>query len=159
MRMAVRSAETTTLRMAASVEDCDQPACDGQWSASQTTRAPIRPSPAASDREISQATSAVLTACAGAECNDDHHRRSVTEHSFRWRGPAGHLMTRQYARLAREWVASIGLDPLAFGTHSMRRTKATLIYRRTGNLRAVQLLLGPKQDRKHRPAPRHRGRR
>ena len=41
-----------------------------------------------------------------------------------------------------EWVASIGLDPLKFGTHSLRRTKATLIYRRTGNLRAVQLLLG-----------------
>ena len=58
------------------------------------------------------------------------------------RGPGEHLTTRQYARLVREWVASIGLDPLTFGTHSMRRTKATLIYRRTGNLRAVQLLLG-----------------
>ena len=52
------------------------------------------------------------------------------------------LTTRQYARLVGEWVASIGLDPLKFGTHSLRRTKATLIYRRTGNLRAVQLLLG-----------------
>ncbi len=52
------------------------------------------------------------------------------------------LTTRQYARLVQEWVASIGLDPLKFGTHSMRRTKATLIYRRTENLRAVQLLLG-----------------
>jgi integrase len=52
-----------------------------------------------------------------------------------------HLTTRQYARLVGEWMASIGLDPLKFGTHSMRRTKATLIYRRTGNLRAVQLLL------------------
>lgn len=52
------------------------------------------------------------------------------------------LTTRQYARLVGEWIASIGLDPLKFGTHSMRRTKATLIYRRTGNLRAVQLLLG-----------------
>ena len=50
--------------------------------------------------------------------------------------------TRQYARLVSEWVASIGLDPNIFGTHSLRRTKATLIYRRTGNLRAVQLLLG-----------------
>ena len=58
------------------------------------------------------------------------------------RGPGEHLTTRQYARLVGEWVASIGLDPLAFGTHSMRRTKATLIYRRTGNLRAVQLVLG-----------------
>jgi integrase len=52
------------------------------------------------------------------------------------------LTTRQYARLVSEWVASIGLDPALFGTHSLRRTKATLIYRRTGNLRAVQLLLG-----------------
>ena len=52
------------------------------------------------------------------------------------------ISTRQYARLVSEWVASIGLDPNIFGTHSLRRTKATLIYRRTGNLRAVQLLLG-----------------
>jgi integrase len=52
------------------------------------------------------------------------------------------ITTRQYARLVSEWVASIGLDPHNFGTHSLRRTKATLIYRRTGNLRAVQLLLG-----------------
>lgn len=52
------------------------------------------------------------------------------------------MTTRQYARLVSEWIASIGLDPSFFGTHSLRRTKATLIYRRTGNLRAVQLLLG-----------------
>ena len=52
------------------------------------------------------------------------------------------MTTRQYARLASKWIASIGLDPLKFGTHSLRRTKATLIYRRTSNLRAVQLLLG-----------------
>jgi integrase len=52
------------------------------------------------------------------------------------------LSTRQYARRLSEWIASIGLDPSLFGTHSLRRTKATLIYRRTGNLRAVQLLLG-----------------
>ena len=58
------------------------------------------------------------------------------------RGPGMALTTRQYARLVSEWVASIGLDPLLFGTHSLRRTKATLIYKRTGNLRAVQLLLG-----------------
>ena len=50
--------------------------------------------------------------------------------------------TRQYAHIVRRWVASIGLDPTAYGTHSMRRTKATLIYRRTRNIRAVQLLLG-----------------
>ena len=52
------------------------------------------------------------------------------------------MTTRQYARLLSEWISSIGLDPHLFGTHSLRRTKATLIYRRTGNLRAVQLLLG-----------------
>jgi integrase len=52
------------------------------------------------------------------------------------------ITTRQYSRLLSEWIASIGLDPKLFGTHSLRRTKATLIYRRTGNLRAVQLLLG-----------------
>ncbi len=53
-----------------------------------------------------------------------------------------HLSTRQYARILARWVESIGLDASAYGTHTMRRTKATLIYRRTKNLRAVQLLLG-----------------
>src|SRR3954451_7743706 len=52
------------------------------------------------------------------------------------------MTTRQYARLVSEWIAGTGLDPKLFGTYSLRRTKATLIYRRTGNLRAVQLLLG-----------------
>ena len=55
---------------------------------------------------------------------------------------ATHLSTRQYARIVQHWVGSIGLDPGDYGTHSMRRTKATLIYQRTKNLRAVQLLLG-----------------
>src|SRR6266568_1993920 len=58
------------------------------------------------------------------------------------RGPGRCMTTRQYARLVSEWISSIRLDPSLFGTHSLRRTKATLIYRRTGNLRAVQLLLG-----------------
>jgi integrase len=58
------------------------------------------------------------------------------------RGPAQSMTTRQYARLVSGWIADVGLDPHLFGTHSLRRTKATLIYRRTGNLRAVQLLLG-----------------
>jgi len=53
-----------------------------------------------------------------------------------------HLSTRQYARLVRDWVSAIGLDTSGYGTHSLRRTKAALIYRKTGNLRAVQLLLG-----------------
>jgi len=53
-----------------------------------------------------------------------------------------HLSTRQYARIVESWVGGIGLDPASYGTHSLRRTKATLVYRRTKNLRAVQLLLG-----------------
>ena len=58
------------------------------------------------------------------------------------RNPPEPITTRQYARLVAGWVSSIGLDAESFGTHSLRRTKAALIYRRTGNLRAVQLLLG-----------------
>ena len=53
-----------------------------------------------------------------------------------------HLGTRQYARILGGWVKELGLDPAEYGTHSIRRTKATLIYRRTKNLRAIQLLLG-----------------
>lgn len=53
-----------------------------------------------------------------------------------------HISTRQYCRLVRDWVAAIGLEPSGYGTHSLRRTKAAEIYRKTGNLRAVQLLLG-----------------
>lgn len=53
-----------------------------------------------------------------------------------------HISTRQYARIVHEWVSEIGLDSTLYGTHSMRRTKVSLIYRRTKNLRAVQLLLG-----------------
>jgi integrase len=55
---------------------------------------------------------------------------------------APHLSTRQYARIVHQWIDGIGLDPSRYGTHSMRRTKASLIYQRTKNLRAVQLLLG-----------------
>src|SRR6202023_1535707 len=58
------------------------------------------------------------------------------------RRPGRGLSTRQYSRLVGDWIRGIGLDPCMFGTHLLRRTKATLIYRRTGNLRAVQLLLG-----------------
>ena len=53
-----------------------------------------------------------------------------------------HLSTRQYARIVKAWVTATGLDPTMYGTHTLRRTKASLIYRRTKNLRAVQLLLG-----------------
>jgi integrase len=53
-----------------------------------------------------------------------------------------HLSTRQYARLVDKWVVLVGLDPAAYGTHSLRRTKVALLYKKTGNLRACQLLLG-----------------
>lgn len=55
---------------------------------------------------------------------------------------AKHMSTRQYARLVDEWVIGIGLQPEDYGTHSLRRTKASIIYKQTGNLRAVQILLG-----------------
>ncbi|MGU7782678.1 tyrosine-type recombinase/integrase [Burkholderia sp. PU8-34] len=68
---------------------------------------------------------------------------SATDYLFPSRIHASpHLSTRQYARLVHRWIASIGLDDSAYGTHTMHRTKASLIYRRTKNLRAVQLLLG-----------------
>jgi integrase len=55
---------------------------------------------------------------------------------------ADHISTRQYARLVEEWVTGIGLRREDYGTHSLRRTKAAIIYKQTGNLRAVQILLG-----------------
>ena len=55
---------------------------------------------------------------------------------------SAHLSTRQYERIVKRWDSWIGLGSAAYGSHSMRRTKPTLIYRRTKNLRAVQLLLG-----------------
>jgi integrase len=64
------------------------------------------------------------------------------EYLFNGLRPGKSMSTRQYARLLADWLVGIGLDPHVYGTHSLRRTKATLIYRRTGNLRAVQLLLG-----------------
>ena len=84
----------------------------------------------------------------------DHTRQAVDDYLrtagkkpgeflFTNRCAIGRPMTvRQYARLVSEWIASIGLDPRIYSTHSLRRTKVSLIYRRTGNLRAVQLLLG-----------------
>jgi integrase len=79
------------------------------------------------------------------QCIDEYLRlteREPGQFLFAGRGDKGGLTTRQYAPLVLEWVASIGLDPAKFGMRSLRRTKAVLIYRRTGNLRAVQLLLG-----------------
>lgn len=69
----------------------------------------------------------------------------MTGHDYLWPGRFHdrlHISTRQYARLLKDWVKSIGLEPSAYGTHSMRRTKVAQIYKKTGNLRAVQLLLG-----------------
>jgi len=72
-----------------------------------------------------------------------HHHCHPDDYLFPSRiHSSNHISTRQYARIVHKWVAMIGLDPLLYGTHSLRRTKATLIYRRTKNLRAVQLLLG-----------------
>lgn len=56
--------------------------------------------------------------------------------------PGSHICTRQYNSIVKDWVESIGLDSTAYGTHSMRRTKASIIYKQTKNLRAVQILLG-----------------
>jgi integrase len=56
--------------------------------------------------------------------------------------PDCHLSTRQYSRLLKTWISIIGLEPSGYGTHSLRRTKVCLLYRKTGNLRACQLLLG-----------------
>ena len=68
--------------------------------------------------------------------------RKVGDYLFDGRRPGQSMTTRQYARILSERLTAIGLDPRVYGTHSLRRTKATLIYRRTGNLRAVQLLRG-----------------
>ena len=79
------------------------------------------------------------------QATDDYIKledKKLREFLFTGRRPGQGMTTRQYARLLSEWLTSVGLDPHLYGTHSLRRTKATLIYRRTGNLRAVQLLLG-----------------
>ena len=71
--------------------------------------------------------------------------RKLDNHDFLFpsrKDSTTHISTKQYAKLLKDWVADIGLDPKCYGTHSLRRAKATLIYRRTKNLRAVQLLLG-----------------
>ncbi len=73
----------------------------------------------------------------------DNAKLSGSDYLFpsRIKAPS-HLSTRQYARIVEKWVTDIGLDASKYGTHSLRRTKPTLIYKRTKNLRAVQLLLG-----------------
>lgn len=61
---------------------------------------------------------------------------------FPGRSKDRHLSLRQYSRIVKVWATCIGLDQTRYGTHSLRRTKATLIYKRTKNIRAIQLLLG-----------------
>lgn len=87
--------------------------------------------------EITQSTRSAVS--------DHIERAKLTSHGYLFPSRINrdtHLSTRQYAKLVKNWVADIGLDSCVYGTHSLRRTKATLIYRRTKNLRAVQLLLG-----------------
>jgi integrase len=83
--------------------------------------------------------SARVSILAWLECRkgalDDYVFPSRVDH-------AAHISTRQYARLVDEWVTAIGLIQQDYGTHSLRRTKASIIYKQTGNLRAVQILLG-----------------
>lgn len=72
-------------------------------------------------------------------------RRGETTGEFvfpSWVHHSHHMSTRQYARLVDEWVTAIGLRRAEYGTHSLRRTKAAMIYRSTGNIRAIQILLG-----------------
>jgi len=73
----------------------------------------------------------------------DHETLTCNDYLFKGQSlRTEHLSTRQYARIVDDWVTSIGLDKNAYGTHSMRRTKASIIYKQTKNLRAVQILLG-----------------
>ncbi|MBA1149498.1 tyrosine-type recombinase/integrase [Ectothiorhodospiraceae bacterium WFHF3C12] len=87
--------------------------------------------------ELTEATRVAVSAWVSSA------RLAPTDHLFPSRlRRSTHLSTRQYARLLKAWLQQIGLDAAEYGTHSIRRTKVTLIYRQTGNLRAVQLLLG-----------------
>ncbi len=68
---------------------------------------------------------------------------SGTDYLFKSRfHQSDHITTRQYARILKAWIEAIGLDPYEYGTHSIRRTKVSLIYQKTKNIRAIQLLLG-----------------
>jgi integrase len=99
----------------------------------QKTGQPVRFELTEQTREAVQAWIAMKRLSAGDYLFASRHRQSP------------HISTRQYARIVNNWISLIGLDPEDYGTHSLRRTKATLIYRRTKNLRAVQLLFGHKK--------------
>jgi len=100
-----------------------------QAEAGSTTSGPVK-------FELTEQTRQAIDALLAAS------RLAPTNYIFQGHPRGRHLTTRQYARLLTDWLTMIGLDASLFGTHSLRRTKATLIYRKTGNLRAVQLLLG-----------------
>ncbi|EHK53902.1 phage integrase family protein [Mesorhizobium alhagi CCNWXJ12-2] len=89
--------------------------------------------------------------CAAVGAWIARRRLAETDFLFPSRVPARpHMSTRQYERIVDKWVSSIGLDPKRYGTHSMRRTKASQIYKKTGNIRV--------KAGEHRPLPRDRGR-
>ena len=99
----------------------------------EKTGQPVRFELTEQTRDAVQAWIAMKRLCAGDYLFPSRHRQSP------------HISTRQYARIVNSWISLIGLDPADYGTHSLRRTKATLIYRLTKNLRAIQLLLGHKK--------------
>jgi len=136
LQLAVRRRELALFNLAidSKLRACDlvslrvRDVCHGQTVASRTivlqqkTQRPVQ-------FEITEPTREAVGAWIG-------HARLTSEDSLT------HLSTRQYARIVDSWVRQLGLDKASYGTHTLRRTKATLIYRRTKNLRAVQLLLG-----------------
>ena len=113
-----------------SVRDVTQPGSSSSHGDSEETKRPVQ-------FELTEPTRIALLAWL------EKSRLRSDESLFPSRvARSAHVSTRQYARIVHRWVEAAGLDTSACGTHSMRRTKATLIYKRTKNLRAVQLVLG-----------------
>jgi len=85
-----------------------------------------------------------------------HDKLSSTDYLFKSRcSYSFHISTRQYARIVKAWVTGIGLDPTEYGTHTMRRTKVSLIYKRTKNSKSYPAFTRPYEIRKHGSVPRH----
>ena len=116
---------------------------DGLLLLAKPTSSPVRCARGASSDSLLWISPATLPALSGQNWTFALMTWSIIATPLRLRA------TRQYARLLSDWLASVGLDPHLFGTHSLRRTKATLTYRRTGNLRAEQLF-GSHENRQHR---------